>query len=82
MNTYILNLKTNTMIKISLKLAIILNRTNKDFIFYNLSKNNIIEEYTLSNDYARNKEYKNTKYDYFKVISCIKPNIKTLNIEL
>ena len=70
------------MIKISLKLAIILSRTNKDFIFYNLSKDNTIDNYTLSNDYIRNKEYKNTKYDYFKVISCIKPNIKTLNIEL
>ena len=65
------------MIKINLKLAVLLNNTKKDFIFYNLDSNDTITNYTLTNDF----EYKN-KYDSFKVISCIKPSLKTLTIKL
>ena len=61
--------------KISIKLAIILNRTNKDFIFYNVNKDKEINSYCITNDYSNKKDY-----NHFKVISCIKPSIKNFNI--
>ena len=67
----------NKMLKINLKLAVLLNNTKKDFIFYNLDSNDMITNYCLSNDMIRNKHFSN-----YKVISCIKPSLKTLTIKL
>lgn len=66
----------NQSIKISILQGLKILNTNKDFILYNLDANNKIKEYKLTNDLIRYKK----QYKAFKVISCIKRNINTIEI--
>ena len=68
----------DTKIKINLALALLLHKTSKDFIFYNVSKDKDakILDYAFSNDIIRNRKL----YTNFKVVSCIKNNINTITI--
>ena len=61
-------------IKINLALALLLAKTKKQFIFFNI-ENNKITNYKLTNDIIRDKK----KYNYFRVISTIKIENKILN---
>lgn len=61
-------------IKINLGLALLLSKTKKQFIFFNVENNKIIN-YKLTNDIIRDKK----KYNYFRVISTIKIENKILN---
>ena len=64
-----MNIKTN------LRIALQISRSNKDFILFNLTTDNKIRNYMLTNDL----KHKN-KYKHFRVISCIKRNINTITI--
>lgn len=61
-------------IKINLGLALLLAKTKKQFIFFNI-ENNKITNYKLTNDIVRDRK----KYNYFRVISTIKIENKILN---
>lgn len=63
-----------TNIKISLGLSLLLSKTKKQFIFFNI-ENNKITNYKLTNNITRDKK----KYNYFRVISTIKIENKILN---
>lgn len=63
--------------KISLTLLIKLSKTKKVFILFNVENNNI-KEYIFTNDLTRWR----LKYDTFKLVEIIKPNLKNLTIEL
>lgn len=58
-------------IKIPLGLALLLLRTNKQFLVYNLDKDKKqITDYRLTNDYELTGNNRN--YSNFKLVSCIK----------
>lgn len=61
-------------IKINLGLALLLSKTKKQFIFFNI-ENNKITNYKFTNDIIRDKN----KYSYFRVISTIKIENKIIN---
>ena len=63
--------------KISLTLLIKLSKTKKTFICFNL-ENNKIKEFVLTNDLIR---FRN-RYNTFKLVELIKPNINKLTIEI
>ena len=67
---------TNTY-KISLSLLLKLSKTKKVFILFNV-ENNTIKEYIFTNDLTRWR----LKYDTFKLVEIIKPNLKNLTIEI
>lgn len=62
------------MVRVNLGLAMLLSRTNKDFICYDLKDNKIIN-YKLTNDLHR---YKN-KYSFFRCISTIQIENRIIN---
>ncbi len=65
--------------KISITTAVKILNSNKDFIFYRLENNRIVD-FTLTNDINRFRARYNNK---FKILSDIKKQIKTnLKIEL
>ena len=65
--------------KISITTAFKILNSNKDFIFYKLENNRIVD-FTLTNDISRFRARYNNK---FKILSDIKKQIKTnLKIEL
>jgi len=65
--------------KISITTAVKILNSNKDFIFYKLEDNKVID-FTLTNDISRFRARYNNK---FKILSDIKTQIKTnLKIEL
>ncbi len=63
--------------KISLTLLIKLSKTKKTFICFNI-ENNRITEFVLTNDLIR---FRN-RYNTFKLVELIKPNINKLTIEI
>ena len=63
--------------KISLTLLLKLSKTKKVFILFNVENNNI-KEYIFTNDLTRHR----LKYDTFKLVEIIKPNLKNLTIQL
>ena len=63
--------------KINLVLLLKLSNTKKDFLCFNV-ENNKITEYTLTNDLTRHR----LKYQTFKLVEIIKPNLKNLTIQL
>lgn len=63
--------------KISLALLIKLSKTKKVFILFNVENNNI-KEYIFTNDLTRYR----LKYQTFKLVEIIKPNLKNLTIKL
>lgn len=63
--------------KISLALLIKLSKTKKVFILFNVENNNI-KEYIFTNDLTRYR----LKYQTFKLVEIIKPNLKNLTIEI
>jgi hypothetical protein len=63
--------------KISLTLLLKLSKTKKVFILFNI-ENNTIKEFIFTNDLTRYR----LKYDTFKLVEIIKPNLKNLTIEL
>ena len=63
--------------KISLTLLLKLSRTKKCFLCFNVENNNI-KEYIFTNDLTRYM----LKYDTFKLVEIIKPNLKNLTIQL
>jgi len=67
---------TNTY-KINLTLLFKLSNTKKAFILFNV-ENNTIKEYILTNDLTRYR----LKYQTFKLVEIIKPNLKKLTIEI
>lgn len=67
---------TNTY-KINLTLLLKLSNTKKAFILFNV-ENNTIKEYILTNDLTRYR----LKYQTFKLVEIIKPNLKKLTIEI
>lgn len=67
---------TNTY-KINLTLLLKLSNTKKDFLCFNV-ENNTITEYTLTNDLTRHR----LKYQTFKLVQIIKPQINKLTIEI
>ena len=64
-------------LKINLGLALLLLKTNKQFLLYNLDKDKKqITGYRLTNDYeltGNNRDFTN-----YKLISCIKNQINTI----
>jgi hypothetical protein len=65
--------------KISITTAVKILNSNKDFIFYKVEDNKVID-FTLTNDISRFRARYNNK---FKIVSDIKKQIKTnLKIEL
>ena len=65
--------------KISITTALKILNSNKDFIFYRLENNRIVD-FTLTNDISRFRARYNNK---FKILTDIKKQIKTnLKIEL
>jgi len=67
--------------QLTIKQAVKIYTSRKDFLIYTLDNNNKIDKCTLSNDLTRyRKAYgKNTK---FILTSVIKPKIKNLTIKL
>jgi len=63
--------------KINLTLLLKLSNTKKAFILFNI-ENNTIKEYILTNDLTRYR----LKYQTFKLIEIIKPQINKLTIEI
>ena len=63
--------------KINLTLLLKLSKTKKVFILFNV-ENNTIKEFIFTNDLTRYR----LKYDTFKLVEIIKPNLKNLTIEL
>ena len=63
--------------KISLTLLLKLSKTKKTFICFNV-ENNKIKEFVLTNDLIR---FRN-RYNTFKLVELIKPNINKLTIEI
>ena len=63
--------------KISLTLLIKLSKTKKVFILFNV-ENNKIKDYIFTNDLTRYR----LKYQTFKLVEIIKPNLKNLTIQL
>ena len=63
--------------KINLTLLLKLSNTKKAFILFNI-ENNTIKEYILTNDLTRYR----LKYQTFKLVEIIKPNLKKLTIEI
>lgn len=63
-------------IKINILQGLKILNTKKDFILYNLDANNKITDYKLTNDLIRYKK----QYKAFKVVSCIKRSINTIEI--
>jgi hypothetical protein len=65
--------------KISITTAVKILNSNKDFIFYKVENNKVID-FTLTNDISRFRARYNNK---FKILSDIKTQIKTnLKIQL
>ena len=65
--------------KISITTAVKILNSNKDFIFYRLENNRVVD-FTLTNDISRFRSIYNNK---FKIFDDIKKQIKTnLKIEL
>ena len=50
--------------------------SNKDFVFFNLDNNNKVINFTLSNEYQKNKKL----HDSFRIISTIKKQTEFLTI--
>ena len=67
---------TNTY-KINLTLLLKLSNTKKDFLCFNV-ENNTITEYIFTNDLTRHR----LKYQTFKLVEIIKPQINKLTIEI
>ena len=63
--------------KINLVLLIKLSNTKKDFLCFNV-ENNTITDYTFTNDLTRHR----LKYQTFKLVEIIKPQINKLTIEI
>jgi len=63
--------------KISLTLLLKLSKTKKCFFLFNV-ENKTIKEYILTNDLTRYR----LKYQNFKLIEIIKPQISKLTIEI
>jgi len=63
--------------KISLTLLLKLSKTKKVFILFNV-ENNKIKDYIFTNDLTRYR----LKYQTFKLVEIIKPNLNKLTIEL
>jgi len=63
--------------KISLTLLLKLSKTKKIFILFNV-ENNKIKDYIFTNDLTRYR----LKYQTFKLVEIIKPNLKNLTIQL
>lgn len=63
--------------KINLTLLLKLSKTKKVFFLFNV-ENNTIKEYILTNDLTRYR----LKYQAFKLVEIIKPNIEKLTIEI
>ena len=63
--------------KISLSLLLKLSKTKKVFILFNV-ENNKIKDYIFTNDLTRYR----LKYQTFKLVEIIKPNLNKLTIEL
>jgi len=63
--------------KISLSLLLKLSNTKKCFLCFNV-ENNTIKEYILTNDLTRWR----LKYQSFKLVEIIKPQINKLTIEI
>lgn len=63
--------------KINLTLLLKLSNTKKAFILFNI-ENNTIKEYILTNDLTRYR----LKYQTFKLVEIIKPQINKLTIEI
>jgi len=63
--------------KINLTLLLKLSKTKKVFILFNV-ENNTIKEFIFTNDLTRYR----LKYDTFKLVEIIKPNLKNLTIQL
>lgn len=67
---------TNTY-KINLTLLLKLSKTKKAFILFNI-ENNKITDYIFTNDLTRYR----LKYQTFKLVEIIKPQINKLTIEI
>ena len=67
--------------QLTIKQAVKIYTSKKDFLIYTLDNNNKIDKCTLSNDLTRHRKAycKNTK---FILTSVIKPQIKNLTINL
>jgi hypothetical protein len=63
--------------KINLTLLLKLSKTRKCFLCFNVENNNI-KEYIFTNGLTRWR----LKYDTFKLVEIIKPNLKNLTIQL
>ena len=63
--------------KISLTLLLKLSKTKKVFILFNV-ENNKIKDYIFTNDLTRYR----LKYQTFKLVEIIKPNLNKLTIQL
>tara|TARA_R100000951_G_scaffold70251_1_gene59152 strand:- start:40 stop:243 length:204 start_codon:yes stop_codon:yes gene_type:complete len=59
------------MVKISITTALKIIRSNKDFIFYRIENNKIVD-FTLTNDISRFRSQYNNK---FKIVADIKKQI-------
>lgn len=64
--------------KVSKQLAKQILKSNKEFILYNLDINNNILDYRFSNNIVDKNN--NRIYNKFKVLSCIKNELLTINI--
>ena len=65
-------LETINMVKISITTALKIIRSNKDFIFYRVEGNKMVD-FTLTNDISRFRSQYNNK---FKLVTDIKKQIK------
>ena len=67
--------------QLTIKQAVKIYTSKKDFLIYTLDNNNKIDNFTLSNDLTRHRKVygKNTR---FILTSVIKPQIKNLTIKL
>jgi len=67
--------------KLTIKQAVKIYTSRKDFLIYTLDNENKIDNFTLSNDLTRHRKVygKNTK---FLLTDIIKPKIKQLTINL
>ncbi len=63
--------------KISLTILFKLSNTKKVFFLFNV-ENNSIKDYIFTNDLTRYR----LKYDTFKLVEIIKPNLNNLTIQL
>ena len=65
------------MIILKTSIANAINKSKKDFFFYDLNDKGIVTSFTLTNDYKRGR----AKHSNFRVVSTIKPQTEIITIK-